>query len=225
MISNKYQIETPEGIDIDLIPAGLAARTYAFCVDFSIRIGIVIACSIIFSFLGDFGSGLIFITIFVVEWFYPVLFEIYKGATPGKKAFSLRVVYDNGLPISFAGSLTRNLFRTVDFLPFCYVIGAVSIILNTQNKRLGDIIAGTTVVYAYSDNSHLDFNFDKEPVDIPAMTTQQQQLVVAFALRSKDLSVARQIELASVLSEVVNAKGEEAITKIKSIAAIIIGKS
>ncbi|MGK0370466.1 MAG: putative RDD family membrane protein YckC [Glaciecola sp.] len=225
MISNNYQIETAEGIDIDLVPAGLAVRTYAFILDLGIRFCIIIAFSIIFSALGDFGVGLFSITFFLVEWFYPVVFEIIKGATPGKSAFKLRVVYDNGLPISFAGSLTRNLFRVIDFLPFCYVMGATAMLLNKQSKRLGDIVAGTTVVYANSIDSQLTFEFEKEPIDIPVMTTQQQQLVVAFAHRSKYLSKARQIELASVLSEVVNAQGEQAIAKIKSIAAVIVGKS
>lgn len=225
MISNNYQIETAEGIDIEILPAGLAIRTYAFVLDLLIRAAIIFVLSIAFAFLGDFGTGLILITIFFVEWFYPVIFEIYKGATPGKSMFGLRVVYDNGLPVSFAGSLTRNLFRAIDFLPFCYFTGAISMILNKQSKRLGDVIAGTTVVYVDSGSALLNFDFEKEPVDIPTMSTEQQQLVVAFAQRAKYLSPARQAELASGLSEVLGAEGAQAVTKLKSIAAIIVGKT
>ena len=224
MIKNSYQIETAEGIDIDLIPAGLAVRSYAFTIDFFIRAAILIGLSMFFGYLGDFGVGLFFIAWFFVEWFYPVIFEIYKGATPGKSAFGLYVVHDNGLPISFAGSLTRNLFRAIDMLPFAYAIGAISMILNEKSKRIGDIVAGTTVIYATQKSKAIFFNSNKEPVEMPAMTTEQQQLIVAFAHRSKYLSVARQIELAGLLSPVINAEGEEAIAKLKSIAAVIIGK-
>jgi uncharacterized RDD family membrane protein YckC len=225
MIKNNYQIETAEGIDIELIPAGLAVRSYAFSIDFFIRAAILLGLSMLFGYLGDFGLGLFFITWFIVEWFYPVIFEIYKGATPGKSAFGLRVVHDNGLPISFAGALTRNLFRAIDMLPFAYAIGAISMVLNEKSKRIGDIVAGTTVVYGAEKTKAILFNANKDPLEMPSMTTEQQQLIVAFAHRSTYLSVARQIELASVLSPVINAEGEEAIAKLKSIAAVIIGKT
>jgi uncharacterized RDD family membrane protein YckC len=225
MISNNYSIETAEGIDIDLLPAGLTVRTYAFIIDLGIRFVIVAAFYTVFSYLGDFGLGLLSIVFFLVEWFYPVIFEITKGATPGKSALKLRVIYDNGLPISFAGSLTRNLFRVIDFLPFCYVMGAITMVLNKQSKRLGDMVAGTTVVYANKVEGELQFEFDTDVVDIPKMTTEQQQFVIAFAQRSVYLSKARQIELASVLSPVIGMQGEQAVNKLKSIAALIVGKS
>jgi hypothetical protein len=41
------------------------------------------------------------ILVFVLEWFYPVIFELtLAGATPDKRAFGLKVVMDNGLPIA-----------------------------------------------------------------------------------------------------------------------------
>jgi len=225
MISNYYAIETAEGIDIQIVPAGLATRTYAFMLDLFIRLVIILSFSTVFSFLGDFGAGLFSIIFFLVEWFYPVVFEITKGATPGKTAFKLRVVYDNGLPISFAGSLTRNLFRVIDFLPFCYVIGAIAIITNKQNKRLGDIVAGSAVIYANSLQKELNFAFEKQAIVIPSMTAQQQQLVIGFAQRSVHLSKARQIELANSLSDIVDATGEQAVANLKYIAAVLVGKS
>jgi len=224
MIKNTYEIETAEGIDITIMPAGLAVRSYAFMVDFCIRAVILFALAMLISFLGEFGMGLFLIGFFLVEWFYPVLFEIYKGATPGKSSFGLRVVYDNGLPITFAGSLTRNLFRFIDILPVAYAIGAVSILLNKQSKRIGDIVAGTTVIYIAKKTKPVFFNTQNEAVELPLMTTQQQQLIVAFAHRSKYLSLARQIELAAVLSPVINAGGEEGIAKLKAIATAIVGK-
>lgn len=224
MITNTYQIETAEGIDIDILPAGIAARTYAFTIDLMLRGVIVLVCMIIFNMFGDLGTGLTLITFFVVEWFYPVLFEIYKGATPGKSAFKLQVVTDKGLPVSFSGSLTRNLFRVIDILPFAYVSGAICMILNKQSKRIGDIVAGTTVVYKNKRTKPIFFNFDKTQVQVPKMSTEQQLQIIAFAHRSKYLSESRQIELANILAPVLNTEGPEAVDKLKTIAGILVGK-
>lgn len=225
MIANSYQIETAEGIDIEIMPAGLAVRTYAFFLDFCIRIVLFIIAGFIANYFGRFGQGIMLIVLFVIEWFYPVLFEIYRGATPGKKAFGLKVVYDNGLPITFSGSLTRNLFRFIDFLPFCYMFGAISMVLNKQSKRIGDMVAGTTVIYEPKKSKPLFFNFDKESVQLPSMTTEQQQLIISFAHRARYLSEARQIELAETLLPIIGEKGEAGIRKIKMIAAVLVGKA
>lgn len=225
MITNSYHIETAEGIDIEIVPAGLAARTYAFFLDLCIRIVLFIAAALIVNYFGTFGQGLLLIILFMIEWFYPVLFEIYKGATPGKKAFGLKVVYDNGLPISFAGSLTRNLFRFIDFLPFFYVIGAITMVLSKESKRIGDIVAGTTVIYQPEKAKPLFFNFDKESVTLPIMNTEQQRLIISFAHRARYLSEARQIELADTLFPILGVRGEEAIRQIRIIAAVLVGKA
>src|SRR4051812_49965623 len=69
------------------------------------------------------------------------------GATPGQRVFALRVVMDNGLPVTAAAALTRNLLRVADFLPFGYGFAIVSMLLRRDCKRLGDIAAGTIVVH------------------------------------------------------------------------------
>ncbi|MFC3121129.1 RDD family protein [Agaribacter flavus] len=224
MINNQITVETAEGIDISMVPAGIAVRTYAFTLDLFFRALIAVGTLLVFNAFGDFGVGLFFIALFVVEWFYPVLFEIFKGATPGKMLFKLRVVYDSGLPISFAGSLTRNLFRFIDFLPFCYLAGAISMLLNSQCKRLGDVVAGTTVVYTEPKYEIAEFDFQNTQIDMPSMTTEQQGQIISFAERESLLSEARKIELAEHLSPIINANGQEAVDKIKTIAAVLVGR-
>lgn len=225
MINEVYQVETAEGIDIDIFPAGIGVRTFAFFFDFFIRASILFCASMVLGFLGSFGYGLFFILLFVVEWFYPVIFEVYKGATPGKSAFGLIVVNDQGLPVSFGASLTRNLFRFVDFLPLFYFIGATSLMMNKKRKRVGDIVAGTTVIYKHKQAKPIFFNFEKQVVEMPAMTTEQQQQVIAFAHRGKYLSEARRNELANIIAPVLGASNEEAVEKLKSIAAVIVGRA
>ena len=85
---------------------------------------------------------------FVLEWFYPVIGEVYfRGASPGKHLLGLRVVHDNGTPVGFSASMIRNLLRFVDFLPALYAFGLLSMFASTSFKRLGDWAAGTVVVY------------------------------------------------------------------------------
>ena len=100
------------------------------------------------AFIGGIGIAFLLILFFALEWFYPVVFELTpSGATPGKRVFGLRVVMDNGLPVTAAASLTRNLLRVADFLPFGYGFAIVSMLLRRDCKRLGDIAAGTIVVH------------------------------------------------------------------------------
>ena len=90
--------ETPEGVDLSLIPAGPIPRVLAWGIDLLIRIFTYSALFSFFPHFGAFGIGLLWISIFVVEWFYPVFFEVRSGSTPGKKRFGLQVLHDDGTP-------------------------------------------------------------------------------------------------------------------------------
>ena len=79
-------IETPEGIELTLAVAGPIPRALAWLVDLLLRAGVMLITGFILSLFGSFGVGLYLILLFAIEWFYPVLFEIYQqGQTPGKK--------------------------------------------------------------------------------------------------------------------------------------------
>jgi uncharacterized RDD family membrane protein YckC len=114
-----HHAETPEGITLALRPAGLVVRAQAWAIDFAIRAGMFLVVSIVASLTGGLGSAFLLIAYFLLEWFYPVAFEIgRRGATPGKQALGLQVVMDSGLPVTPAASVVRNLLRAADFLPF-----------------------------------------------------------------------------------------------------------
>ena len=85
--------ETPEGIGIELRPAGLSSRCFAYLLDLLIRLGVVYAVAMVVAIMGRFGLGLLMILAFALEWFYPVAFELSRwGATPGKRASCGRTV-------------------------------------------------------------------------------------------------------------------------------------
>src|SRR5207244_1814355 len=90
-------------------------------------------------------------------WGYFLLFEALNGGrTPGKRLMGIRVVMDTGHPLTFTAAAVRNLVRIVDMQPlFTYQVGLAFVLFHAQNKRLGDIVAGTVVVRDRPENLQL----------------------------------------------------------------------
>lgn len=219
MIDTSYSFETPEGVELDLNIAGPVVRGYAFLIDIGIRLVIQIILMIILAILGNIGIAILSIMFFVLEWFYPVLFEVLRfGQTPGKKIMDLKVVQENGTPIGWSSSVIRNLLRFVDFLPLMYVTGTITMIFNGRFQRLGDLAAGSLVVYA-----DRKLEIPEIPLETPknfpfALSLEEQQAVIALAERSSNLSKDRIKELVNILEEVTQKKDEAAIKEIYQVA-------
>src|SRR5690606_4368338 len=100
MIDDQHHITTPEGVPLTLDLAGPLPRALAYFTDLAIRIVVYLVAAILFGLLGGLGNGLMLILIFLLEWFYPVWFEVMRhGQTPGKKAFGMTVVREDGTPV------------------------------------------------------------------------------------------------------------------------------
>lgn len=192
-----FTAEAPEGIALSLRPAGLVPRALAFGIDFGIRLGLLIVASLATLPFEGVGAGLLMVIFFLIEWFYPVFFELgRRAATPGKRAMGLRVVMDSGLPVTPAASLTRNLLRAADFLPFLYAGAVLSMLLRPDFKRLGDLAAGTLVVY--DETVHLHGDVPPAPAAAPGrpLASREQAAVLAWAARAPRLTPERLEELA-----------------------------
>lgn len=224
ILDNLHYIETPEGSDLVLRPAGVGVRILAFSIDFLIKTGAIIVASILLGMIDGLGAGMGLILFFLLQWFYPVYFEVWRdGRTPGKRRMQLRVVSDDGTPLTFAASLIRNLLRAVDFLPFFYVAGILAITVSRQFQRLGDMAAGTLVVYEHPPVSAPDLETAGR-VPVPSdFTTDEQRALLAFAERGKTLSPERQDELASVLQPIL--PPGNAVETIKRMANTMVGRS
>jgi len=200
--------ETPEGILLEMRPAGLSARFCAFVIDWLIRIAILYAAAFAAGIFGGVGVAFWLIFAFALEWFYPVFFELGKsGATPGKRAMDLKVVMDNGLPITPAASITRNLLRAADFFPLFYGAAIVSMLLRPDGKRLGDLAAATLVVHQPrpAPKATLDMVTPVAPAFL--LTPRDQAAVISLAARAPSLTVERLDELAALARPV---QGDEA---------------
>jgi uncharacterized RDD family membrane protein YckC len=92
--------------------------------------------------------ALLIIAVFLLWSSYFVIFEwAWSGQTPGKRWLRLRVIREDGRPVTFWESAARNLLRIFDIEPFpFYSVGLVSVFLSSRDQRVGDLVAGTVVV-------------------------------------------------------------------------------
>ena len=216
-------LQTPEGVDVLLPVAGPVPRALAWLLDLVIRVAIVALVSVPLASMGAVGLGGLMLLLFAIEWLYPVVFELWKGATPGKRAFDLEVVHDDGTPIGLHASLLRNLLRAADFMPFGYAAGLLCALIDGQGRRLGDIAAGTIVVHKAPQRMEARIP-DGPAVAPPApLTLEEQRAVIDFAERSPGWSQERAVELARASGPLV-AGHEDPVSHLAAVARWLLGR-
>ena len=206
--------ETPEGVDLGLRLAGPVPRAAAFVIDLLIRAALYLVLTPLMALAG-LGGGLVLLALFLTEWFYPVWFEVRSGATPGKRALGLAVVHDDGTPVGPSASLIRNLLRAVDFLPLFYGVGLVSMLVDRDFRRLGDLAAGTLVIYA--ECPPVERRIPEYSPCAPAgrLDIEMQRAILDYAERSPRLSAPRRVELAELAT---GDRGDAAVARLLGIA-------
>jgi len=228
MLDTVRLTETPEGIELSLRLAGPSIRACAWVLDVLFRALCLGVLAIPLAFMGLMGEGLLFMIWFVLEWIYPVLFEVKAhGATPGKKIMGLRVVHDDGSPVGWPAAINRNLLRAADFLPLGYGFGLITMLFHPDYKRLGDMAANTLVVYRDKAESDCELPHSEPLPLMCALTLAEQRSIIHFAERSHYLSRERQEELAEILSPLIPAtpNQREPVDALFGIAASLMGKS
>jgi uncharacterized RDD family membrane protein YckC len=225
MLDTVREVSTPELVALHLRVAGPVPRALAWVIDGLLRLGVIFVCGMALGALGRFGWGLMAILYFLLEWFYPVAFEVWSnGATPGKRALGLVVVNDDGTPVGWGPSLTRNLLRAADFLPFAYGIGLFSMFVSSEFRRLGDILAGTLVLYRETAPTR---SIMEAPPVVPLVPlsreTQRTQLALAECVPR--LTPARAAELAALVPHLTDGtRGAEAVQRLLGIANHLAGR-
>jgi uncharacterized RDD family membrane protein YckC len=194
------RVATPEGCEIFLRVAGPVTRAQAWFYDFLLRLVGWFALALLAGYSGRLGVGVLAVGGFLLEWFYPILFEVHwQGQTPGKRACGLAVLHDDGRPVGWGAAFIRNTLRFVDFLPFLYATGFIATLLNDGGKRLGDLAAGTLVVHtdrgAAGPAASPDAVAGAEPPPFPLLVVEQQALI-EYSRRLGQLTEERAAELA-----------------------------
>lgn len=229
-IDTLHRVATPEGCEITLRIAGPMTRARAWLLDFFIRVVTWFGIGILSTFAGKFGFGIFMVSAFLLEWFYPVLFEVYMhGQTPGKRVCRLVVLHDDGRPVGWGASFVRNTLRFVDFFPFLYATGYIASLLNRDGKRLGDLAAGTVV--AHLEDSFANANMERdlvvtgsEPPPVP-LSIEEQQALIEYRNRAAQLTDERSFELAELLRPLTgNVSPQEARLKLLKMANFLLGE-
>lgn len=205
MLDTTKEVEVPEGVVLSLPIAGYPSRSLAYLIDFLIRMAFILIASTILSVFGKMGGGLFYLAVFLIEWFYPVLFEVFNhGQTPGKKILGILVINDDGTPINWSSSIVRNLLRFADMLPMFYAFGILTMLMNREFKRLGDFAAGTLVIHQQAITSNKQqYNVTGSAPKTP-LSLDEQSAIISFAERTPEMSQARANELAGHLSPWLN---------------------
>ena len=232
--ADQYTLETPENIEVEFEPAGLGSRFCAMLID-SLLLGVaVLVLGLVLMIIGvgldAFVPGqsesyrasqwliaaVVAIVVFLLYDGYFILFELLmRGQTPGKKALKIRVMRDDGTPVTANEVLVRNILRAVDFLPFGYALGAAVMFPSPLSKRLGDLAAGTIVV----KEGQLDYraHADEKRGSLPAtlgvldaanseLTMEERRVLTGFLRRRAELLPKARQELAERLARPLHAK-------------------
>ena len=162
-------IETPERVPLAFSLASIGNRFLAVTIDHAIQFFVLTLIYFLFtgiaggsSAVGEaFGPGieqmpkwtiaLMILLLFLVFASYFILFEwLWNGQTPGKRLMKLRVIREDGRPITLWEAVARNLLRIFDAVPGfvipIYSVGLIVIFLSSRDQRVGDIFAGTVVI-------------------------------------------------------------------------------
>jgi uncharacterized RDD family membrane protein YckC len=167
-----HRVETPEQTHIEFTVAGVGSRGLALAIDTLIQF---VVFALLFAGVFSLGAGgklraanvwvaaALIVAGFLLYYGYFIFFEIvWSGQTPGKRSLGIRVIKDSGRRLSALETIARNLLRIVDQLPGFYAVGMFVCLLNSRNKRLGDLVAGSIVIReqsasrARTRNSDLD---------------------------------------------------------------------
>lgn len=154
-------IETPERVPLHFALASIGNRFLACAIDHTIQ-GITTALMVIaFLALANYSSfgdrlkaapnwvyAVLIVILFLVVSGYFAFFEwAWRGQTPGKRWLKLRVIREDGRPVTFWEATVRNLLRSLDMMPApFYSIGLISVFVSSIDQRVGDLVAGTVVV-------------------------------------------------------------------------------
>jgi Predicted membrane protein/domain len=193
-------IETPERVSLAFPLASIGNRFLAVAIDHAIQYVTIIVVAVVFVLAsgirlldddpmsaGVFGSmsnwtiALMIVGVFLLFAGYFVFFEsLWSGQTPGKRLMKLRVIREDGRPITIWEAIARNLLRIFDAIPGfvvpIYSIGLISIFLNRRDQRVGDLFAGTVVIRERTDEAPTFAETFSNPVADAALRRVQPQV-------------------------------------------------
>jgi uncharacterized RDD family membrane protein YckC len=222
-------IETPERVPLAFALASIGNRFLAVAIDHFIQyLSIGIITWIFLSAAGygvqaglvqEIGQeapkwmiGVMIIILFLLFAGYFIFFEwLWNGQTPGKRLLKLRVIREDGRPITLWEAIARNLLRVLDALPV-YSVGLIVIFLSNRDQRVGDIFAGTVVIRERTDEAPTFAETFSNPIadaafrrvqkrtefnaNVSTLSTDEIEVVESFLRRRWDLTERQRVWMA-----------------------------
>jgi uncharacterized RDD family membrane protein YckC len=228
-------IETPERVPLAFALASIGNRFLAVAIDHFIQyftIFVVAWASLSLAGVGDISRienseffqempkwtiAVLIIVLFLIFAGYFIVFEwLWNGQTPGKRLLKLRVIREDGRPITLWEAIARNLLRIFDAVPGfvlpVYSIGLITIFMSVRDQRIGDMFAGTVVIRERTDEaptfaetfsnpvSDTAFRRVQKPImfqaNISAVTESEIEVAESFLRRRWDLTERQRIWMA-----------------------------
>ena len=217
------ELELADGVEIRLRIAGPLLRGVALLIDIIVMWLLLILArqvrNMLMSVFGwSVGNGVESLLGFLIVWFYFSLQESgRRGATLGKRAMGLRVVQSSGTRIEQSQALVRGFIRFVDLLvPFAALVP----FFNRKFQRLGDLVAGTVVVYSREMVEPVipgPSPLTAVPVPVP-LTREETVMLLKFRDRSGSWSEGRRMELVDHLKPLTGRQGVENVGTVLGMA-------
>ena len=193
-------IETPERVPLAFALASIGNRFLAVAIDHFIQYFVIFVVAWAFLSISGIGNietienseifrempkwtiAVMIVVLFLIFAGYFIFFEwLWNGQTPGKRLLKLRVIREDGRPVTLWEAMARNLLRIFDAVPGfvlpVYSVGLITIFLSSRDQRVGDMFAGTVVVRERTDDAPTFAETFSNPVADAAFRRVQKPVV------------------------------------------------
>ena len=213
-MSKQFESSSATGVNLQLNIAGPGARSYAFVVDWHIRLLLALAWFVAMSFVvvgslrvldsesplySDYLLLVLLPPPMIYFLYHPILEIVMRGSTPGKRIAGVRIRSQNGQLAGIPAHLIRNVLRILDSLPIGYAVGLAATIITDKSVRIGDIAAGTVLVYESDDGGNKGLSPEINPGAVTRYGLRQAELGQALLDRWDNLDEGKRIGLARKL--------------------------
>lgn len=212
-LDNYIELETGTGIGVIENLAGAGSRSYAYIIDWHIRIALVVCwylgCMAWLRTVDLLGAGaasdfasLMWLNVpptLIYVLYHPLIELAMLGNTPGKRYAGVAIVDASGAPPGVGAILIRNVFRLVDSLPFAYTVGLITVMTTARHVRFGDMVAGTVMVKRATPTAGSLATLER--VRMAPVDAETAALAIDLLQRWKTIAPARRTALGTALLE------------------------
>jgi uncharacterized RDD family membrane protein YckC len=153
-----FTVENSQNVGVQYQLADLMQRIGAYLLDILILFAcytvVILFMVLLRSNLSSESITFISMVALIPTLFYRLFTEIFmNGQTIGKQIVGIRVIRVDGSQAGIGNYLLRWIFQIIDFYLLSGAIAIIMIITGKHGQRLGDLVAGTTVVKSSQKNS------------------------------------------------------------------------